>query len=146
MYDYGRLTAAGKPRELHIERSLDVSIYDVSPKVKVKPVELTAGSGYEETCLVACRYFVTRLLQIKHSSIHRKTAGSCIILSSLGAEAHIHYGDGLAHTQSLPRGQTMILPAALGEYRIEGNGKLLYSYVPDPKDESWLAWRKENEQ
>jgi mannose-6-phosphate isomerase len=145
MYDYGRLTANGKPRELHIERSLDVTFYDAAPKVKVKPVMLASRHGYEETCLVACRYFITRMLQLEHSSVHKKTEESCVILSSLGAEIRVHYGKNFAHSQSLFRGQTIILPAALGEYQIEGNGKLLCSYVPGPEDEAWLEWRKENE-
>ena len=32
LYDYGRLTSAGIPRELHVERSLDVSHYNRSPR------------------------------------------------------------------------------------------------------------------
>jgi len=40
----------------------------------------------------------------------------------------------------------MLLPADLGAYRIEGNGILLYSYVPAPSDEAWQAWRERNEE
>src|SRR5438270_317886 len=62
MYDYGRLTAAGTPRPLHIERSLDVSCYEPAHPIKVKPVLLKEDPAYKDLCLVACRYFVTREL------------------------------------------------------------------------------------
>lgn len=145
MYDYGRITAAGKPRELHIERSLDVSLYNAAHNVKTKPVVLTGGPGYEERCLVACRYFVTRELLLKTgASVQRDTTGSCVILSSLGAEVHVHYGDAFAHSEVIARGQTMILPAALGTYRIEGSGALLLSYIPAEDDTAWSAWKSCN--
>src|SRR5581483_10519481 len=94
MYDYGRLTASGQPRELHIERSLDVAHYCVSPRVKVQPVALAGGPGYEDRCLIACRYFVTRELLLKDhacitSSMAHNSNASCIILASLGAEIRV---------------------------------------------------------
>lgn len=148
MYDYGRLTAAGKPRELHIERSLDVAHFGVSERVKTKPVPLAGGEGYEDRCLVACRYFVTRELHLKRQgAMSGRTQGSCIILTSLGAEVQVRYGETLEQSEPLARGQTMVLPAELGRYRIEsradnaGNGVLLYSYVPTPGDEAWTLWQ-----
>lgn len=145
MYDYGRLTASGKSRELHIEQSLDVSRYNAAHHIKAKPVILSGDSGYEERCLVACRYFVTRELLLKEGgSVQRDTQGSCIILSSLGAEIQVRYGNDLAQSELLARGQTMILPAALGTYRIEGSGRFLFSYVPAVDDIAWVAWQNAN--
>ncbi len=145
MYDYGRLTASGKPRELHIEQSLEVSRFDAASSVKAKPVALSGGPGYEERCLVACRYFVTRELLLKEgASVERTTPGSCVILSSLGASVNVLYGDGFAQSESLTRGQTMVLPAALGSYRIEGKGPLLFSYVPATNDAAWSKWQQIN--
>lgn len=147
MYDYNRLTSVGTPRELHIERSLDVAHYGISPRIKVKPVPLVGGPGHEERCLAACPYFVTRELTLKHKGegyVEGTTTGSCIILSSLGAEVQVYYGASGAYSEHLSRGQTMLLPAKLGEYRIEGTGRLLLSYVPMPADETWQLWEREN--
>ena len=151
MYDYGRLTAAGQPRPLHMERSLDVSRYEAARRIKVKPVALAGGPGYEERCLVACQYFVTRELYFTSCSrtygcMEGTTAGSCIILSSLGAEVQVRYGASLKDSEMLSKGQTIVLPAALGEYRIEGQGQLTLSYVPTAGDGAWQAWRKKNEE
>ena len=145
MYDYGRLTATGTPRELHVERSLDVSQYNAARSVKAKPVMLPTDAGYEERCLVACRYFVTRELLLKEgASVQRNTTGSCVILSSLSAEVRVQYGHEFEQNEVITRGQTMILPAALGTYRIEGNGALLFSYVPAANDGAWATWRSVN--
>ncbi|MBV9615396.1 MAG: class I mannose-6-phosphate isomerase, partial [Ktedonobacteraceae bacterium] len=143
MYDYGRLTASGQPRELHIERSLAVSSYDVSSRVKKTPVILEGGPGYEDRCLVACRYFVTREIHLNgRGGMEGKTVGSCIILSSLSAQIEVRYGENLKQCETLSQGQTMILPAGMGQYRIEGNGIVLYSYIPAPSDEAWRVWRE----
>ena len=149
MYDYGRLTSAGIPRELHVERSLDVSYYGRSPRVMMHPLILPGGKGFRDRCLVACEYFVTRELVLLKSRIvsdYMKygTAGSCIILTSLGAEITVCYGDAFEYRENLAKGQTMVLPAALGNYCIEGDGVLLFSYVPAPGDEMRRSWEAKN--
>ncbi|HZS78878.1 MAG TPA: type I phosphomannose isomerase catalytic subunit [Ktedonobacteraceae bacterium] len=150
MYDYGRLTANGTPRELHIERSLDVSRYDRSPRIKWQPVLLHCEASYTDRCLVACRYFVTREVELKQTAntygyMKIRTRESCNIVTSLGAEARVRYGAAFEFSQELARGQTMVLPATIGEFMLEGNGKLLYSYVPVAGDEAWEVWKAENE-
>lgn len=145
MYDYGRLTNTGAPRELHVERSLDVSHYIYSPHIKMQPLILYNGVDFQDRCLVACQYFVTCELTLhQHNSINgykkKEARGSCIILTSLGAEVIVRYGVSFEYGEKLIKGQTMILPAELGSYCIEGQGTLLYSYVPGPSDEIWRSW------
>lgn len=145
LYDYGRLDAQGRPRELHIERSLDVASFEPSARIKVQPITLTETTRYLDRCLVACRYFVAREI-VLHTPTHieDRTAGSCLILSSLGADLLVWYGEGLKTSERLLRGQTMVLPAALGDYRIEGEGTFLLSYVPAPGDRAWQLWEEKN--
>ncbi len=152
MYDYGRLTADGKPRELHVARSLDVSQYDAVQQVKATPVLLHKHAEYEERCLVACQYFVTREIQLKAANgpmqgkgyIEGTTEGSCVVLSSLEAEAQVYYGDAFTQSVALSKGRTMVLPAALGKYHIVGRGSLLLSYVPTAGDIARKQWEAQN--
>jgi mannose-6-phosphate isomerase len=147
MYDYGRLTASGKPRELHIDRSLDVSHYTVSPQIKVHPVEISNNEQYTDRCLVACKYFVTHEIRLQQQgSFEGATSSSCIILSSLDANAQVLYGENRAQSVDLSRGQTVVLPAALGRYRIVGEGSLLLSYVPEPNDQGKQQWSQANKE
>lgn len=146
MYDYGRLTTAGTSRELHIQQALDVCDYDRSPRVKVRPISLAEDSGYSDHCLVACPYFVSREIVLGSNDVSSgymkgHTEHSCIILTSLGANLRVCSGEALEHSEALTRGQTMVLPAALGHYRIEGEGAFIFSYVPEPRDEAWAAWK-----
>lgn len=145
MYDYGRLDAEGKLRELHIDRSLDVASFDISPRVKVTPVQLPSSGGYEERCLVACRYFALREVKLTANGYMKSITGdSCVILTSLGANMLVHYGTKLEQKERLSRGETMVLPASLGDYCIEGAGTFALSYVPAPDDSAWKAWEAAN--
>ena len=149
LYDYGRLSSAGIPRELHVERSLDVTHYDRSPRIKMQPLLLQKEEGFKNRCLAACQYFVTCELVFHKNTIisdYMKNAihGSCSILTSLDAEVIVRYGKSLDYNEKIVKGQTMILPAELGTFCIEGNGALLYSYVPGPEDEIWRAWEAKN--
>ena len=149
LYDYGRLTSAGTPRELHIERSLDVAHYNRSPGIKMQALPLQNGANVTNRCLAACKYFVTCELVFHNNTINndymkRKTRESCIILTSLGAEVFVRYGKEFDCGEKLVKGQTMILPAELGTFCIEGSGSLLYSYVPGAEDEILHAWEAKN--
>ncbi len=147
MYDYGRLSSDGKPRQLHVDRSLDVTRYEPSYQVKARSVQLVDGPDFSDRCLVACQHFVTRELCFgEQYALSGKTQSSCIILTSLGAQVEVSYGAELLCSERLQRGQTMILPAALGDYRIEGRGLLLFSYVPTAEDEAWKKWESMNTQ
>jgi mannose-6-phosphate isomerase len=143
MYDYGRLDAHGKPRELHIERSLDVAHYGPSRHIQVQPVTLADTRDYLDRCLVACRYFVTREVVLRQK-MEGETSGSCLIISALGSHLKLRYGERLQAQADLDRGQTMILPATLGHFCIEGKATFLYSYVPSSCDISWQKWREQN--
>ena len=149
MYDYGRLTSAGIPRELHIERSLDVLHYYCSPRIKMQSLLLKNEEGFKNRCLAACQYFVTCELVLHNTTItsnymKNEIRESCIILTSLGAEVVVCYSETLDYGEKLVKGQTMILPAQLGNFCIEGSGTLLYSYVPGPEDEIWHTWEAKN--
>ncbi len=143
MYDYGRLTAQGKPRELHVERALEVMDYTPTPIHKVCPLalsgrEATAPAGIAQApevhrCLVACRYFVLEELAFQHDINATTHPTSCQILSLLDGSCQLQAqaGDALP----LATGDTVVLPALLGAYTLSGQARLLRSYVPTPDDD-----------
>ncbi len=150
LYDYGRLTSAGVPRELHIERSLDVLHFNCSPRIKMQALLLQNEAHFKNRCLAACQYFVTCELFLHNNTLtsdymKNETQDSCIILTSSGAEVLVRYGEKLDNGEKLVKGQTMILPAELGTFCLEGSGSLLYTYVPGSEDEILHAWETKNE-
>lgn len=144
MYDYGRPGTDGKPRELHIERSLDVASFTASAQIRIQPVLIAETEAYADRCLIVCPYFAAHEITLKDNQFQGQTSTSCIILTSLDATASVCYGPDLAQYESLQRGQSIVLPAALGAFALKGEGRLLYSYVPAPSDTAWKVWESVN--
>ncbi len=134
LYDYGRLTAAGKPRELHVDKALDVMHYDPTPMHKVQPIVLKDEPDQaRRRCLVACRYFVLEELVLQGPLTDATNPTSCQIISLLDGACALHAGHD--EPLSLGKGDTVVLPAALGAYQLAGaDCRLLRSYVPTPDD------------
>ncbi|HLW03130.1 MAG TPA: type I phosphomannose isomerase catalytic subunit [Ktedonobacterales bacterium] len=133
-YDYGRLTAEGKPRELHVEKALDVMDYEPTPIHKVRPVVLNDQAGVSlHRCLVACRYFVLEELILQGALKGITNRSSCQILSLLDGTCTL--STGRDEPLALGKGDTVVLPAALGAYYLAGDAcRLLRSYVPTSDD------------
>jgi mannose-6-phosphate isomerase len=58
VYDFGRVDAEGKPRELHIEKALDVTNFGRSRGGKIAPLALHSPDASKHL-LAACDYFAT---------------------------------------------------------------------------------------
>jgi mannose-6-phosphate isomerase len=143
LYDYGRLQSNGKPRELHIDKSLEVMRFRPAGGVVVESVTLPADPGFtgERRVLVACRYFLEEELRFRGLYAATTMASSCHILSVLKGHCDIcSHGERL----SLGAGDTVVVPAALLDYSIESSSGVhaLLSYVPTTDDQKARAWRK----
>ena len=130
LYDWGR-TEGGVQRELHIEKSLDVARLDPTPFHKIRPLRL-AGPGFDRVFLCACRYFAAELLEAK-GTIAQRTDGGFHILTALDEGISIRYSPS---SEQLAMGalETILIPAGLGEYRLEPAGdrmRAMKGYVPD---------------
>jgi len=129
VYDYRRLDGQGKPRELHIEKALDVIQFGRPIAGKVSRVRLPAPR-FERVLLAACRYFATERWK-NFTQIERQSDGAhfdlFVILSGSG---HFVWPGGSAEYQ---RGECWLIPAGLGKFALNSlePSKLLRTYVPD---------------
>lgn len=142
LYDYGRLQADGQPRELHVERALDVIRYTPSPLERVTPLPLPPEPGLTaRRVLVASRYFVLEELVVDGVIPEPAQPESCRIITVLSGEVDIITERHLqAH---LGVGETAVLPANLGAHSvISGHATLVRSYVPEPDDAALGLWRR----
>jgi len=129
VYDYDRVDAQGKPRELHIKKALDVIQFGRPIEGKVSRIPLPAH-GFQKLLLVACRYFATERwknfaqIETQSDSAHFDLF---VILSGSGSFA---WPSGSAEYQ---RGECWLIPAGLGPFtlRQQEPTKLLRTYVPD---------------
>lgn len=139
LYDFGRLQANGQPRELHIERGLDVIICEPAPAVKVSPVAISQEPAGARRTLVACDYFVEDELTVFSRLRDRVTESSVQILTALEGACVLHSAH--ARPMRLELGETVTLPAGLGAYTLEGEARLVRSYVPEQSDPALALWR-----
>jgi mannose-6-phosphate isomerase len=146
LYDYGRLDANGKPRDLHVAQSLAVMRYEPATQVKVRPLPLEHSAARRRRVLVACRYFVMEEIELTGSLIERTDGSSCSIISILAGAATLQSSHD-AISLALALGDTCVIPAEAGEYHLESqNCRLLRAWVPgadDPLIQRWQDAQKE---
>jgi len=111
LYDCGRTG-----RQLHVETALDVINFEDREDHLVQRV-WDEGEGYRLSAIVDCPYFRTREVVIReHWS--GCCAGECFcVISVVTGEGRIVYGDP-SDTIAVRAGDNLLLPAAMGEYRI----------------------------
>ncbi|MGO8946284.1 MAG: type I phosphomannose isomerase catalytic subunit [Ktedonobacterales bacterium] len=143
LYDYGRLQANGKPRDLHVDSSLAVMSYRPAEGILPQAVAVAPQKGFEgdHRVLVACKHFLEEELHFRGNFTAATMQSSCHIISLLEGKCDVC----LASAQlSLGPGDTVVIPAALADYRLEsGSGvHALISYVPTQDDQKARSWRE----
>ena len=129
LYDYDRLQN-GKPRELHLEKCLDVIPCPYQPK-KVPHAEVRAFSnGSYIRNLVTCGLFGVNLISVTDEL---KICGKDVrktftIVSVLDGEGAITRAADSAETWQIRKGEHMILPADFGAYTLTGNLQIVTSW------------------
>ncbi len=108
VYDYGRVGADGKPRELHIEKALDVTNLTKAPITKLHEPAVIPFSNTRYQKLKHCRYFSTGKFEIFRSFAFSQNDGSFTHLLMIDGDAEL-YSEG--ETLSLHRGDSIFIPA-----------------------------------
>ena len=124
IYDYGRVGADGKPRQLHIDKALDVTELRLPTPPAKEPKE--SKDGYDVEPLAACEYFNVKKLDINEKAeliADEKSFHAVMILSN---EATIKYEGGKL---DLIKGDTVFIPANMGKYSIIGNCEAILTTV-----------------
>lgn len=122
VYDWDRIGKDGKPRELHIEKAIDVIKQDLKQKiVTTSNQKLDTSSN-----VITCDYFKVDTISIgsKYKQISSSETFEAIMVVEGNGKIQTN---GKEYTIKL--GDSFIIPASLGEYEIEGNIKLLKAYL-----------------
>ncbi len=118
VYDYGRVGADGKPRELHIQKALDVS-KTVPPTHDIKPMGKTEiTDGNEKQLITSCDLF----------NVERYKVANEITLST-DEKSFMHIlvidGEGKIDGASAKKGDSFLVPADFGKFEIFGKIEFL---------------------
>lgn len=126
IYDYGRKGADGKPRQLHVEESLEaIDFADCADDVLTAPVPEGDGTA----ALIHCNYFNTDLIEVAGSrELSLAGRDSFTILISVRGDLTLRGADG--QSVELTQGRTALVPASLSEVTVEGSGEFVSVYIP----------------
>lgn len=126
VYDYGRIGADGRPRELHVDKAMDVTRC-APPACGSKPQGAPQRlDGYTQTLLVACGLFTAHLLEVSAQAVLEADETSFVSLIVLDGEGVL-----TSCGQRLPvrKGESFFLPAGSGAYKLEGTVTVLETHV-----------------
>lgn len=119
VYDWDRVGSDGKPRALHIDKAIDVINVNANPKVEHEK---------QDECYRVCdsEFFKVDKINVKQEYKDRTNKESFYAINVVEGMGTIEYKN---NTYNLKRGDSIIIPADLGEYTIKGKMELLKSYV-----------------
>jgi mannose-6-phosphate isomerase, type 1 len=120
--DYGRLGADGKPRELHVNKAVDVTVTDV-PTIPYGNVgEVKAFDYGTERQLAECEYFNTLKLDLDGEK-EINTEKSFVSLLVLSEEITVKYDGGKVKAQ---KGGSILIPQGL-KVLLSGIAEVIYT-------------------
>jgi len=107
IYDWDRVDAKGKSRDMHVELALDAIDYTLPSSYRSEYIPVKNHS----VNLVQCPYFSTNLLDFNLPIAKDYSAiDSFVILTGLEGNAEIDYSSG---KESIAKGEVLLIPAVL---------------------------------
>ena len=137
LWDWGRVFADGKPRELQVKKALDVC----RPELCLDKIEGTTVlcKGGSRTYYISDNHF--ELCRLNLSGKMPMESGRMLFLTPMGP-CTLRWVDG---EMTLDPFDSVLVPAGLEGVVLEGNTKVLMSSLPDrPKLIEELGYRAEN--
>ncbi|VYU49217.1 mannose-6-phosphate isomerase [Clostridium tertium] len=123
VYDYGR------PREIHVEKALDVINFDLQCE-NLSEREEKEFDGYNYSLLCENEYFGIEKISIKTEYKDKSNKKRFDMYTCVEGEGNIISIDksGKKVCEEIKMGDSFLIPATLGEYSITGTLKVLKSY------------------
>lgn len=122
VYDYGRLGADGKPRELHTEKAIDVTTCTPPTRDTNPEGKLFVGNGFTKQLLTKCDLFNVEKITVSKEYIDN--ADEMSFVSVL-----ITDGTGMIEDIKIKKGDSLFIPANYGEFKICGNIEAIITRV-----------------
>lgn len=127
VYDYGRVGADGKPRQLHIEKAIDVTRLAPATRPCGRPqAKPEAFEGGSVLPLASCDYFTVKEMEVtSHAALmaDEKSFHSLLLLD--GSLTLSMGGEKL----EMKKGASVFVPAGSGDYTLTGKGRLILTTV-----------------
>lgn len=121
VYDWDRVDANGKARELHIDLALEAINYN---KVQAQKEYIKNTNTANE--IVTCPYFTTNYIPLDGNMKFLGDKTTFKVIMCTDGEFDLGYD---THKETFKKGDTVLLPAILNEYNLTGKASLLEIYI-----------------
>ncbi len=121
IYDWDRVDANGNGRQLHVQEALDAMNYNTTDTQKEYNKEENTSNA-----MVDCPYFTTNFLPLNGTANVTKNGDSFTVYICTEGEYSIEI-DG--ETYNFKKGDTVLVPAAVGAFNLAGAATLLEIYI-----------------
>ena len=118
LYDYDRLQN-GKPRDLHLEKSIDV-IKCPYCEATIEPIRYSLAHGSAQQ-LIDCKCYTVERLMV--DGINEFTQSHPFEIVS------VINGEGRLNNQQVKKGDHFILPFEFGKYTLDGSMEVIISHI-----------------
>ena len=124
IYDWDRVDAEGKSRELHTALAVDAIDFEADAELLHRKYDLQRGG---EAKVIESNYFTMVLHDVAGAKTFDHSAlDSFVVYIALNGSVRI-IADGNA--ESLEEGEVILIPAETSEILVEGNAKLMEVYI-----------------
>ena len=124
IYDWDRVDASGKGRELHTALAVDAIDFEADAELLHRKYDLVKGG---EAKVIESPYFTMVLHDVTgEKSLERSDIDSFIIFIALKGDATV-VADG--NEEALAEGEVMLIPAETYDVTIKGNAQIMEVYV-----------------
>jgi len=129
VYDYGRVDPNGRPRELHIEKAMEVMNFGSTEGGKTSRFPLLA-QGFDRSLLAACRFFATERWELTLPCVTEVDSSHFDLLIVLSGSGIL---DAPEFSAPYRRGECWYVPGNLEKYYFTPSEAtaLVRTYVPD---------------
>ena len=130
LFDWNRVGTDGAPRDLHMEKALDVLDFGHTKDYRIEPIVFDTD-GNELRYLCACKHFAVCELDLTRP-VKQTSDPSCVwVLNVVSGSGYIRMRQG-EHVP-LSTGTTLAIPACMGDFLLEADDRLriIKSWVPD---------------
>ncbi len=122
VYDYGRLGADGKPRDLHVQKAIDVTNCTPPTRSTNPEGELVKYEDYSTQLLTKCDLFNVKKVTVKNffdGVADEKSFVSVLVTDGIGKIENI----------DIKKGDSLFIPANYGTFTISGNLEVIITRV-----------------
>ncbi|WP_348799522.1 type I phosphomannose isomerase catalytic subunit [Flavobacterium adhaerens] len=121
LYDFDRKDAQGNTRELHIDLALDAINYK-----KVNTYKEYSKEVNQSNVVVDCPYFTTNFIPLENKKKVENSGLSFTVYMCIEGTFELSYE---GETYSYKKGDTVLIPAAMQSYNLDGKASILEVYI-----------------